>query len=169
MSLKITRGEHSIEELRRAVCRYGDSKQARRLLGLAMALEGNTRKMAATAAGMTRQTLRDWVIRYIENGVDGLKDKPRPGRRPQLNEAQLRELDVMVEKGPDIAVDGIVRWRCIDLKAIVAGKSGVDLSEDQIGRILKQQRGYTRLSVRPQHPQADQAAQEAFKKISLPS
>src|SRR5450756_131100 len=82
MSLEITRGEHSIEELRRAACRCGDSKQARRLLGLAMALEGNTREMAATAAGMTRQTLRDWVIRYNENGVDGLKDKPRPGRRP---------------------------------------------------------------------------------------
>lgn len=168
MALEITRADYSIEELRREACRCEDSKQARRLLGLAIALEGATRELAATMAGMTRQTLRDWVIRYNEGGVEGLKDKPKPGRPPRLKEAQLLELDALVEQGPDIASDGVVRWRCVDLKAIIAGKFGVDLSEDQIGRILKQ-RGYTRLSVRPRHPQTDEAAQEAFKKTSRPS
>lgn len=168
MPLAITRTGYSIEELRREACRCEDSSQARRVLGIAMALEGATRQMAATVAGMTRQTLRDWVIRFNEGGIEGLKDKPKPGRPPRLQEAQLLELDALVEKGPDIATDGVVRWRCVDLKAIIASKFGVDLSEDQIGRILKQ-RGYTRLSVRPRHPQADEAAQEAFKKTSRPS
>jgi hypothetical protein len=44
----------------------------------------------------------------------------------------------------------------------------VDLSERSIGRLLKQRR-FARLSVRPQHPKSDTAAQEAFKKTSLPA
>ena len=163
MALEITRTDHSVEELRREACHCEDSKQARRLLGLAMALEGTTREIAAKIAGMTRQTLRDWVIRYNEHGAEGLKDRPRPGRPSRLKEAQLLELDAVVEKGPDIATDGVVRWRCVDLKGVIASRFGVDLSEDQIGRILKQ-RGYTRLSVRPRHPQTDDATQETFKK-----
>jgi len=168
MPLAITRTDYSIAELRREACRSEDTSQARRVLGIAMALEGATREMAAKVAGMTRQTLRDWVIRYNEGGIEGLKDKPKPGRPPRLQEAQLLELDTVVENGPDITRDGVVRWRCVDLRAIIASKFGVDLSEDQIGRILKQ-RGYTRLSLRPRHPQADEAAQEAFKKTSRPS
>src|ERR1700680_3730494 len=162
MPLEIMRTDHSIEGLRGEACRCGESKQARRLLGLAMAMEGAAREVAAKGAGMTRQTLRDWVIRYNERGIDGLKDKPKPGRPPRLKEAQLIEFDALVEKGPDLETDGVVRWRCVDLKTIVASKFGVDLSEDQIGRILKQ-RGYTRLSVRPRHPRTDEATQEAFK------
>jgi transposase-like protein len=33
-----------------------------------------SREATARAAGMDRQTLRDWVIRYNENGIDGLLD-----------------------------------------------------------------------------------------------
>ena len=168
MPLDITRNDHSIEELRREACGCRDSKQARRLLGLAMALEGSTREAAAKAAGMTRQTLRDWVHRYNMLGVEGLRNKPISGRPPRLSEVQLLELDTLVEAGPDPDKDKVVRWRCVDLKAVVAEKFGVDLSEDQIGRVMNR-RGYRRLSVRPQHPKADVAAQEDFKKISRTS
>jgi len=167
MPLEITRDEHSIEALRQSACRCPDSRQARRLLGLAMALEGASRQTAAKVAGMTRQTLRDWVIRYNAFGVEGLKNKASTGRPARLKEAQLRELDALVEQGPDVEVHGVVRWRCIDLKGVIASRFNVDLSEDQIGRIMKQ-RGYRRLSVRPQHPQADEAAQETFKKTLPP-
>jgi len=165
MPLDITRDDHSIDELRREAGRCRDSKQARRLLGLAMALEGFSREAAAKAVGMTRQTLRDWVHRYNAGGVEGLRNKPISGRPARLSEAQLLELDAIVEAGPDPDKDKVVRWRCVDLKAVVAEKFDVDLSEDRIGYIMNQ-RGYRRLSVRPQHPKADAAAQEDFKKTS---
>ena len=148
MPLAITRTDYSIAELRGEACRCENSGQARRLLGLAMALEGATRETAAKVAGMTRQTLRDWVIRYNEASIAGLKDKPKPGRPPRLQEAQLVELDAVVEKVPISPSMGWCARRCVDLKAIIASKFGVDLSEDQIGRILKQ-RGYRRLSGTP--------------------
>ena len=49
-----------------------DARVGRRMLAIANALDGMSREAAAQAAGMDRQTLRDWVIPYNENGIDGL-------------------------------------------------------------------------------------------------
>ena len=38
-----------------------DAKQTRRILAIAMVLDGHSRRLAAQAGGMDRQTLRDWV------------------------------------------------------------------------------------------------------------
>jgi transposase len=103
--------------------------------------------------------------RYNEAGADGLLDRRRPGRPARLSEAQLKELDALVEKGPDIAEHGVVRWRCADLQSVIAQTFAVTMSERHVGRMLKK-RGFTRLSARPRHPKTDEAAQEAFKKTS---
>jgi len=163
MALEITRTEFTAKELRSLARRCQDTRQARRLLALALVLEGFSREDAARAAGMERQTLRDWIPRYNAEGVDGLIDRPRSGRPPRLKEAQLQELDAVVEDGPDIAVHKVVRWRCVDLKGVIKDRFDVELSERQVGQILND-RGYRRLSVRPRHPKADEAAQQAFKK-----
>jgi transposase len=168
MALAITRPGLSAEELRVAARRTKDSDQARRLLAVALVLEGTSRTEAARVTGMDRQTLRDWVVRYNAEGVAGLRDRPRPGRPGQLTAAQLAELERLVEAGPDIAVHGVVRWRCVDLRAEIKQRFAVEVSERHVGRLLRQLE-FTRLSVRPRHPEADAAAQEAFKKTSPPS
>ena len=168
MALAIRREELSAAELRVAARRTKDSDQARRLLAIALVLEGASRTQAARVTGMDRQTLRDWVIRYNAEGIEGLHDRTRPGRPGQLTAAQLGELKQLVEAGPDIAVHGVVRWRCVDLQGEIKQRFEVELSERQVGRLLKRL-GLTRLSVRPRHREADEAAQAAFKKTSLPS
>jgi len=50
--------------LRKLAKAEADTRVARRLLAIANALSGMSRKEAAEAAGMDCQTLRDWVIRY---------------------------------------------------------------------------------------------------------
>ena len=167
MALAITRTEHSAGALRGAARRTKDSDQARRLLALALVMEGASRTVAARTAGMDRQTLRDWVIRYNEAGVAGLCDRPRPGRPGQLSEEQLVELARLVEAGPDIGMHGVVRWRCRDLQAQIKQCFDVEVSERHVGRLLKRLK-FARLSVRPRHPQADEAAQATFKKTSRP-
>ncbi len=83
MAVAITRTDLSAEELRGAAQRTKDSYQARRLLALARVLDGAARTAAARAAGMDRQTLRDWVHRYNAEGVEGLCDRARSGRPPR--------------------------------------------------------------------------------------
>lgn len=112
---------------------------------------------------MQRQTLRDWVHRYNAEGIAGLVDRPRIGRPASMSAAQLAELDGIVERQPEVATAGVVRWRSADLKRIIEARFGVRLSERSVGRILNE-RGFRRLSVRPRHPRCDEAAQEAFKK-----
>jgi transposase len=73
------------------------------LLAIAMVLEGCSRLDAARQAGMDRQTLRDWVHRYNEAGVDGLISKSLPGPEPKLSDAQMQELRALVVAGPDPA------------------------------------------------------------------
>jgi transposase len=165
MALEITRTEFTAKELRGLARGCKDPRQARRLLAIALVLDGSSREDAARAAGMERQTLRDWIPRYNADGVDGLIDKPRSGRRPRLGQAELQELDAVVEKGPDIAVHKVVRWRRADLKDVIKERFDVELSERQVGQILND-RGFRRLSTRPRHPKADEAAQTAFKKTS---
>ena len=115
MTVIVTRSEFSAEELRGKAGRVRDANQSRRLLALASILDGASRSDAARNAGMDRQTLRDWVHRYNAEGVDGLLDRPRSGRKPLLSEDQLAEFDKIVETPPDPALDCVIRWRCVDL------------------------------------------------------
>jgi transposase len=164
MTIQITRLEFGAGELRRKACQACDPDQARRLLAIASILSGASRSDAAKSVGMERRTLRDWVHRYNAEGVGGLKDRPQLGRKPLLGEAQLSELDALVETPPDPVKDGVVRWRCADLKSQIKHRFGVEISERSVGRILKA-RGFRRLSARPQHPKADAASQQTSRTI----
>jgi transposase len=114
---------------------------------------------------MDRQTLRDWVHRYNAEGLEGLSDRRRPGPRPRLSPEQEAELATAVEQGPDPDRDGVVRWRRVDLKALIEARCAVRLHERTVGEVLRRL-GFARLSVRPRHPKADAAAQDAFKEAS---
>ena len=82
--LMVTRGDHTAAELRVMAAKCRDAAQLRRLLALALVLEGRSRTEAAEQSGMQRQTLRDWVHRYIAQGIEGLKSRKRPGAVPYL-------------------------------------------------------------------------------------
>src|SRR5512134_4186723 len=124
MTVAVTRKEPGAAELRREAGRCRDAKAARRMLALALVLEGSSREMAARHAGMDRQTLRDWVHRDNAEGLAGLRDRPHPGPPPRLTPEQLAELARVVDDGPDPEQDGVVRWRRVDLQAVIAKRFG---------------------------------------------
>src|SRR5438045_2870800 len=127
MTVAVTRRELGAVELRREARRCRDTAASRRMLALALVLEGSSREEAARAAGMDRQTLRDWVHRYNAEGPAGLRDRPRSGRKPRLTPGQEAELAAAVERGPDPDRDGVVRWRRIDLEALIETRFAVRL------------------------------------------
>jgi hypothetical protein len=60
---------------------------------------------------MDRQTLRDWVIRFNEQGPDDLVNIPSPGAPPKLNDTHKAFLAGIVHEGQIPAIHGVVRWR----------------------------------------------------------
>jgi transposase len=164
-AIEIVRLDLSAAQLRAVARKASDTKLARRVLAIPMVLEGHPRQVAAQAGAMDRQTLRDWVHRYNAHGQDGLTDQPRSGRPPRLTKAQEAEVEQWVIKGPDPKVDGVVRWRCVDLRDRIAARFKIDLHERSIGKLLDKL-GFSRMSVRPLHREGDLEAQETFKKTS---
>ena len=84
------RTDYTAGEVRRFAKRAKDAAQARRLLAIAAVLDGASREEAAKIGGMDRQTLRDWVIRFNEQGPDGLINIPSPGVPPKLDARSTR-------------------------------------------------------------------------------
>ena len=115
-AVRVIRLDLTAKELRAAAGREQDGSAARRMLALAMVLDGADRKSAAETCGMDRQTLRDWVHRYNAEGLRGLHDVKTPGPKPKLTAEQQAELAKLVEAGPDPACHGVVRWRRVDLR-----------------------------------------------------
>lgn len=165
MAVEIARGDLTPAQLRAAAGRAKDGRAARRMLAIALVLEGTDRTTAAETCGMDRQTLRDWVHRFNAEGLAGLINRRPPGPPARLSLDQKAELAALVEAGPDPERDGVVRWRRIDLKRRIETMFGVTMHERTVGKQLAAL-GFRRLSVRPQHPKADVGAQEAFKKTS---
>lgn len=159
------RTDYSASDLRRLAAASKHASQSRRLLSLAAVLDGMDRAEAARIGGMDRQTLRDWVHRFNAPGPDGLRDIRPKGHPPRLSKAQLAELAEIVETGPDRRVHGVVRWRRLDLRKVVADRFGVAYHERTIGKILKAI-GFSHISARPRHPGQDPEVMEDCKKTS---
>jgi transposase len=157
------RGDFDAVRLRELAARSRDGAQVRRLLALALVYEGKPRDEAARLAGMDRQTLRDWAHRFNGEGPEGLIDRKPPGGRPKLSEEHDAALAEWIAAGPDPERDGVVRWRCSDLKAKLSDRFGVDVSRQRLGARLRRL-GFTWISARPQHPAQKPEAIEAYKK-----
>jgi len=158
------RTDYSADDLLQLAKQARDGNQTRRLLALAAIAQGKNRTKAARIGCMSLQILCDWVHRFNDEGPDGLRDRKSPGPEQRLNEKQLLEIKETIIKGPDLEKDGVVRWRCIDIKAIIKQRYGVDYHERTIGKILHQL-GFSHISARPQHPQNDTQRIETFKKL----
>ena len=111
------------------------------------------------------QTVRDWVLAFNGEGPPGLIDGKAPGNQPLLNAEQRAALQRIVEAGPNPAVDGVVRWRLIDLAQWVYAEFGISISKQTLSRMLRGM-GYRKLTARPRHHAQDPTALEAFKKTA---
>lgn len=157
------RTDYTAGEVRRQAKRAKDAAQARRLLAIAAVLEGASRTEAAKIGGMDRQTLRDWVIRFNDQGPPGLINIASSGVPPKLDATHRAFLARIVEEGPIPSTHGVVRWRACDLIMRLHEEFGISVSDDTIYRALKDL-GFSHLSARPKAYKQDPEAMEAFKK-----
>ena len=161
------RSDYTSADLRQFARRSGDPDQVRRLLAVALILDGGSRREAARIGGVTLQIVRDWVLRFNEGGPDGLATRKAPGRAAILNDEQRVRLAAVVETGPIPAAHGVVRWRLADLAQWIWDEFALSVTRHTLGRELRAM-GYRKLSARPRHrgQKIDDIAD--FKKASPP-
>ena len=159
------RADFDARMLRASAKRSKDGPQARRLLALAAIYDGATRAEAAEIGGVTRQIVRDWVVKFKADGPNGLLDRKQPGQPSRLNDTHRAALAAIVESGPVPAIHGVVRWRIIDLCQWLFEEFRVVIAKQTLSRELRAL-GYRKLSARPRHHAQADGAIEEFKKSS---
>jgi transposase len=147
--------------LRAAARREPNARTRVRLLGVANALSGMPIEAAGRAVGAGRATLYDWLGRYRAEGADGLRDRPRSGRRRLLTPEQDETFRARIVAGPE--KDGVTAFRGVDMQRILKEefkvKAGLSSAYQLAHRL-----GLTWVEPRPQHPKSDPAAQAAYKR-----
>jgi transposase len=162
------RGDFDGAQLRAFAKQSKDGAQTRRLLALAAIYEGATRIEASWLGGVTLQIIRDWVLKFNAHGPDGLINRKAPGQPSRLKEEHRQALAAMIERGPILAIHGVVRWRVIDLCQWIFEEFRFTIAEPTLSRELRKM-GYRKLSARPRHHAQAEGAVEDFKKTSPPA
>jgi transposase len=162
------RTDYSSSALRGYSRGCADPDHVRRLLALAVILDGGSRSEAARLSGVTLQIVRDWVLRFNEGGPEGLATRKAPGRASILNDEQRAKLAEIVEMGPIPASHGVVRWRLCDLAQWIYDEFHLSVTRHTLGRELRAL-GYRKLSARPCHRGQKSEDIATFKKTSLPA
>lgn len=152
----------SEQQLQRLADRATLAVEAERLRVVLLAKQGFTAPEIATCTGLSRRAIQDWVARYNREGLNGLKTRPGRGRKPALTPAQAEQLRQRLDAGP-LPEDGVCTLRGKDIQRILEQEFGQLRSLNAVYALLHRL-GYSSLVPRPQHPQADPAAQDEFKK-----
>ena len=166
VAIAITRMDLTAAALRSASAKSRDAQAARRMLALALVLEGrgpedcgaDLRDGPADAQGLgaSLQRLKGWPgCRTIgaRRGHDGSLPVRCPNSWPGWRRVPIRRWTGWCAGGDRTCNGGSLPV------------SGVELHERTVGKYLAGL-GYRRLSVRPRHPKTEPEAQEAFKKTS---
>jgi len=133
-----------------------------RLMALSHIKSGANNTQTAPNLHISRRIVNDWVKRFYEHGLDGLKEKPRAGRPCNLNEQQLSQLSQYIHDNSINPKGGILKAQT--LVAYITQECKVDYSIDNIYRLLHQL-GFSWITSRSRHPKQSDEVQEAFKKI----
>src|SRR3984893_2490348 len=108
------RSEPGAAELRR-LARHESGRVCQRVLMIANLLEGMEHEEAARLAGLSRSAAYEWHNRYEEDGIEGLRDRPRPGRQPRVDavtSARFKEPDCRRRRAAAGWGSGVSRGRC---------------------------------------------------------
>jgi len=133
-----------------------------RLMALSHIKNGANNTQTARNLHISRRIVNDWIKRFYEHGLDGLKEKPRSGRPCNLNEQQLSQLSQYIHDNSIKPKGG--RLKAQTLVAYISQEFKVYYSIDNIYRLLHQL-GFSWITSRSRHPKQSDEVQEAFKKI----
>ncbi len=114
----------------------------------------------------TRSIFR-WIVRFENNGIAGLIDKPKGHFSSKLSEDHLKEIEAWILSGKN-AVGKSVHWTLGKLQKEVAKVFKITISTTALWNHLKKMNLVLKRP-RPEHTSSDKQLQSQFKKNSQKS
>jgi transposase len=152
----------SQEELLQRIRTCNDHRLRRRMQLIYRAMQKLTAEEVGQQVKLCRRQVQKWVQRFNADGLKGLHDRPGRGSPLPLTAEQQIQLEKRLAAGPR-AGDGICTLRGKQVQHILATELGVYRKLSSVYYLLHRL-GFECLMPRPQHPKADPARQEQFKK-----
>lgn len=116
----------------------------------------------AEILGCNPQSVHNWLTAFESDGVAALSDKPRPGAPPKATADYRRQLVEAVRQNPHDLGYPFTVWTVLRLRAHVARRTGILLSEARVRQILKQE---GLVCKRPKHSLAAKRDGDAFAAV----
>ena len=161
------KARHTSEELLTLYKTERNPRLARRIQAVYLARRALSCPQIMDITAAKRRTIQNWIRWYNQDGIEGLKDKPRCGRHPKLSAAQQQKLQKRLDAGTKPS-DGTCVLNGPAIQRILEKEFGVLYCLNGVYELLHRL-GYSCLCPRPRHQQADLELQEAFKKTFPPS
>ena len=152
------------KEVSTLVRKQKDGRVRQRLMAMKFILKGQTIPQVARRMDIAERPLRKWLHRFNKEGPSGLCDAPRSGQPPKIDTEQIEKFKQRVRQGIT-EQDNVCSLRGKDLRQILQKEFDAQYSLGGTYFLLHRL-GFSCLCPRPQHPQADIDAQEAFKKTA---
>ncbi|HSH70986.1 MAG TPA: IS630 family transposase [Deferrisomatales bacterium] len=113
------------------------TREAIRIRAVQRVEAGESPEVVVKALGFSRARIYEWLARYQEGGIEALRFKGIPGKKPKLSGADLRKLArIITEKDPRQLKFEFALWTRAMVRKLIMDEFGVILSESQVGRLL---------------------------------
>ena len=142
-----------------------DKRIYQRLIMLAYLKEGRSKAQVSQLTFTAPDRVYAWLKRFREQGIEGLRDKPRSGRPGLLDRSAYDALQQKIEDSQSSLSGG--RLRGEDIIQLVKDEWGAEYTLSGICRLMKAI-GMSWVSTRSEHPKQDEQAQQPFKKTLPP-
>ena len=116
----------------------------RRAQAVREVVQGQRLQTVSDSLHFTYSALRKWVHRFATQGVQGLRDRPRPGRPPTVTCALAHHLDRLVDQDPLQHGSSHSQWSCQELATVLARQTGIEVSRESVREVLKKDVSYSR-------------------------
>jgi transposase len=150
----VARAEEALEKIK-------DSKLSVQLKAIIAAAEHPVENVATILKVSVRSIFR-WIEKFKEQGVEGLRDRPKGHMRSKLTEDHKGQLEQWIVRGKNVRGQA-VHWTLKKLRRELGNNFGVHIGTTPLWKHLKKM-DLVLKKPRPIHAKADRNAQEAFKK-----
>ena len=133
-----------------------------RLLAMSHIRDGANRAETAKYLKVNRRMVNDWAKRFFNEGLDGLKEKPRTGRPKKLTSEQLNQFSEYVRNEAVKPQGG--RLNGHDFANYIDDQFNVRYTVQNV-YLLLHQLNFSWITSRSKHPKQSEEKQEDFKKI----